>query len=210
MGNTNLNGCYETFNNGWESGLTLTVYGENTSLVIWACQARNSDQIMIICGDEDSRNLFNMFNEEKFKSAKYFKCDDYDSAVEYVYKQVKYIFRDLVSLEKYYSFDINYSLDVIQRIKEDEKMLDYEDYHELASFYDKIEKYSCDLIICNGKMGIRYNSHNGDSLENLTFIPYDINLDSEYSIMLDMKNNLNQFINDELEYSITMDDDIKI
>ena len=49
-----------------------------------------------------------------------------------------------------------------------------------------------------------------ESLENLTFIPCDINLDSEYSIMLDMKNNLNQFINDELEYSITMDDDIKI
>ena len=188
----------------------MTIYNKDTSLVIWACQARNSDQIMIICGDENSRNLFNMFNEEKFKSAKYFKSEDYDSAVDYVYKQLKYMFKDLMFLEKHYSFDINYSIDVIRRIKEDEKMLDYEDYHELASFYDKNEKYSCDLIISNGKMGLSYNLHNGDSLENLTFIPCDINLDSEYSIMLDMKNNLNQFINDELEYSITMDDDIKI
>ena len=188
----------------------MTIYDKKTSLVIWSCQARNSDQIMIICWDENSRNLFNMFNEEKFKSAKYFKSEEYDSAVDYVYKQLKYMFKDLMFLEKHFSFDINYSLDVIRRIKEDEKMLDYEDYHELASFYDKNEKYSCDLIIYNGKMGLRYNSHNGDSLENLTFIPCDINLDSEYSIMLDMKNNLNQFINDELEYSITMDDDIKI
>ena len=53
---------------------------------------------MIICGDENDRNLFNMFNEERFKSAKYFKSEDYDSAVEYVYKQLKYMFKDLMFL----------------------------------------------------------------------------------------------------------------
>ena len=47
---------------------------------------------MIVVGDDKNVSLNNVFDDFAFDKAKYFNCDDYDSAVNYVYKQIKYLF----------------------------------------------------------------------------------------------------------------------
>lgn len=165
---------------------------------------------MIVLGNQDNINTNNMFDDNSFNRAKYFGFGDYDSAVDFVYKQLKYMFKDKLNQEKHFKFDTYKNMDDLRRIKEDAKDLDYQDYFELASFYDEDEKYSCDLIILNGKMGLRYNKQDKNDLENLTFEEYDVNLENEVTLMLDMQKRLDKFIYDELEYSITMDTNIKI
>ena len=188
----------------------LDIYDDNKSLCIWACECRNSDRIMIVLGSEENKDINNMFDDEAYNSAKYFEYKDYDSAVDFVYKQIKYMFKDKMNREKHFKFDCYYNINDIQRIKEDAEMFDYEDYHELASFYDENENYSCDLIIYDGKLGLQFNVHDNDEWENLTFKEYDVNLDNEITIMLDMQKKLDEFISNELAYSIEMDSDIKI
>ncbi len=210
LNNNSLNGYYGTFNNCREQGLVLKVYEKQNELNIWACQCRISDDIMIVLGNQNNINNNNMFDDESFEKAKYFNFGDYDSAVDFVYKQIKYMFKDKLNKEKHFKFDTYKSIDDIRRIKDDAKDLDYQDYFELASFYDEDEKYSCDLIILNGKMGLRYNKQDKNDLENLTFEEYDVNLENEITLMLDMQQGLEKFIYDELGYSITMDAKIKI
>ena len=188
----------------------LDIYDDNKSLCIWACECRNSDRIMIVLGSDENKDINNMFDDEAYNSAKYFEYKDYDSAVNFVNKQIKYMFKDKKKKKKHFKFDCYYNINDIQRIKEDAEMFDYEDYHELASFYDENENYSCDLIINNGKIGLQYNVHDKDKSEKLTFKELDINLDNEATMMLDMQKGLEKFIDDELEYSITMDTNIKI
>lgn len=210
MGSNSLNGYYGTFNNCREQGLILKIYEKQNELNIWSCQSRISDDIMIVLGNQDNIDINNMFDDIAFNNAKYFECEDYDSAVDFVYKQIKYMFKDKLNKEKHFKFDTYKSMEDIRKLKEDVSNLNYQDYFELASFYDSDEGYSCDLIILNGKLGLRYNKHNKDDLENLSFQEYDINLDNEVSLMLDMQKRLENFIDDELEYSITMDTNIKI
>ena len=189
----------------------MKIYGENKSLYIWACLSRNSDQIMIVLGDDSSIDINNMFDEKAYNGAKYFPCDDYNNATDYVYNQIKFMFKKNFFKDTHYKFDCNYTLEEIKRIKEDAKELSYYDYRELASFYDENEQYSCDLIVSNGKFGIQFNKYfNRYNYENLTFEECDINLDDELSLMLDMKGKLDNFIEEELEYSIEMDNTVKI
>lgn len=154
---------------------------------------------MIVLGDQSNINPNNIFDDNDYNKAKYFKCDDYDSAVDYVYKQIKYVFKD--SLNKHFRFDTYYSIEKIRRIQEDASILDYEDYKELASFSIEEEQYSCDLIIHDGQMGLRYNN-NG---KNITYETCNVNLENEVTLMLTMKEKLEKFIDDELEYKISMD-----
>lgn len=211
LGNKNtLTGYYGTFNNCREQGLMLNIYDKDRSLCIWACECRNSDDIMIVLGSEENKDNNNMFDDEAYKRAKYFKYSDYDSAVSFVFKQIKYMFKDKLSIDRHFKFDCNYNVDTIQRIKVDEESLDYDDYYELASFCDENENYSCDLIIYNGAMGLRYNYVDKGELENLTFEKCNINLENEITIMLDMKTKLEDFIERELEHSIETDTNIKI
>ncbi len=188
----------------------LNVYNNDKTLCIWACQERSSDKIMIICGSENTKDINNMFSEDAYNNAKYFSYDDYDSAVNYVYKQLKYIFKENINVEHHYKFDTYKGIEDLRRICEDAESLDYEDYYDMASFFDEDEKYSCDLIIMDGKMGYRYNIHTEDGMDNLTFEPVEPNLENEITLMIDMQNHLNKFIEDELDYSISMDTNIKI
>lgn len=205
-----INGYYNTFNNCREQGLVLKLYNHNYSLHIWACQCRNSDQIMIVIGNEDNTDINDMFDEKAYENAKYFSYNKYDSAVSYVYQHIKYMFKDLLKTEKHFKFDIYKSINQIRKIFEDAKDLDYEDYYELASFFDEEDNYSCDLVIQEGKMGLRYNKYNNYDKEILIFKECNLNLESEATLMLDMKKQLEQFINEELEYSISMNTDIKM
>ena len=195
----------------------LTVYEPATDneLLIWACESRNSDNIMVITADRSCSDINDMFNDVAWKSAKYFKCDDYDVAVDYVFKKLKYIFKDKIFKGNHYKFKSNYNIEDIRRIEIDAKDLDYEDYYDLATFWDIDEKYLCDLIILDGKMGLRYSSEkdNGD-IENLYFEEVKLNLGSDTTLMLNMKERLEKFIYDNLEYDISFNNndskDIKI
>lgn len=188
----------------------MKIYEKQAELNIWACESRISDDIMIVLGNQDNIDINNMFDDISFNKAKYFEYEDYDSAVDFVYKQIKYMFKDKLSKGKHFKFDTYKNIEDIRKLKENVSNLSDQDYFELASFCDEDEEYSCDLIILNGKLGFRYNKHNEDDLGNLIFQEHDVNLDNEVSLMLDMQKRLEKFINDELEYSITMDTNIKI
>ena len=51
-------------------------------------------------------------------------------------------------------------------------------------------------------MGYRYNKHIDGRLERLTFIECEPNLDNEITLMLDMEDKLNNFINNEILYDM--------
>ena len=177
----------------------LKIYDNEKEMNIWACECRMSDDIMIVLGDQSNVDSNSMFDDDAYNKAKYFKYDDYDSAVDYVYKQIKYIFKD--SFNKHFKFDTYQSMDRIRKIQEDASILIYDDYKELASFSSEDEQYSCDLIINDGQMGLRYNN-NG---KNITFEACDVNLENDATLMLAMKEKLEKFINGEIEYEISMD-----
>lgn len=196
---------YETFNNDKEQGYVLKIFDDDSDLFIWACSEPMEEDIMILLGDKLNCDIYNMYNENIRNKVKYFKKDDYDSAVNYVYKQIKYIFRNSMTKEHHFKFDINKSISDIRKIKETAKYLTYEDCYELASFYDEVEKYSCDLIVWDGSLRYRFNKHNGDDLKHLTIKDANPNLQSEVLLMLDMKSELNKFIESELSYEIEYD-----
>lgn len=86
-----MQGYYKTFNNCREQGLMLTIYEPTTDneLLIWACESRNSDNIMVITADRSCSDINDMFNDTAWRSAKYFKYDEYDKAVNHVYNIIK-------------------------------------------------------------------------------------------------------------------------
>ncbi len=188
----------------------LSLYDTNTDFCIWACENRISDEIMIVLGKSHNKDSNGLFDEGTYNRAKYFSSDDYASAVDYVYRHIKYYFKDKMNVEKHYKFDLYRSINTLQLIKGDVSRHSYENYGILASLHDEVEQCSCDLVIHDGKLGLQYNVHDKNQLDSLCFKPCDINLENEATIMLDMKNNLNKFISDELNYSLEMNSDIKI
>ena len=69
----------------------LTIYEPTTDneLLIWACESRNSDNITVITADRSCSDINDMFNDTAWRSAKYFKYDEYDKAVNHVYNIIK-------------------------------------------------------------------------------------------------------------------------
>lgn len=213
LGKHLINGYYETFNNCREEGLVLKTYDNDKELNIWCCECRNTDDIMIVLGTPENTNINNLFDEESWNKRKLFSSNDYDSAIEYVYNQLKYTYDNELLKNNSYKFNINKSMNDIRKICYDAKDLDYEDYYDLASFLDENQRYSCDLIIMDGNVGLRFNKHSDtdiDDLDNLVFKPYEPNLDSPTTLMVGMKEQLDNFIKEELEYSIELEQDIKI
>lgn len=80
-------GYLKTFNNCREQGYCLINYDKNW--IIWACENRNSDEIMLVFGTSGDRDLHNMFNEECWKDRKYFGYQRYDLAVQAAIKFIK-------------------------------------------------------------------------------------------------------------------------
>lgn len=103
----------------------MDIYDNDKSLCIWACECRSSDQIMIVLGNEENKDINNMFDDEAYNRAKYFEYKDYASAVDFVYKQIKYIFKNKMNKDRHFKYDCNYDIDTIQSIKVDESSLDY-------------------------------------------------------------------------------------
>lgn len=200
----NLNGYYNVFNNNREQGLMAHIYEVSTDneICIWACQSRNSDQIMIIIADRNCCDNNSMFNDIAYKKAKYFSYNDYDTAVNYIIDSLKVLFRKSFLEKVSYNFTMNKSLSELEKIINDAENLDYEDYYDLVTFENVNDGYLCDLIILNGDAGLRYSKYEDGQLENLSFEMWEPDLSNEITIMLGMKNKLNDFIENELDYNI--------
>lgn len=160
---------------------------------------------MLVFGNISNCDINNNFDNEVYKTARYFDYNEFDQAVNCAYNQIKYLFKNLLNKERHFKFDTFKSIEDIRRIQIDAEGTSYEDYYELASFYDEDENYSCDLIISDGKMGYRFNKHSEKGLERLTFIEVEPNLENEIKLMVDMQEKLNNFIDEELNYAIEND-----
>ncbi len=203
-----LNGYYKTFNNCREQGLMLTIYNDNDNeILVWACESRNSDNIMVITADRNCSDINDMFNDVAWQSAKYFKCGDYDSAVNYAFNVIKKQFKNDFPEISNTKFEMYKSLSDIQRIEADAKQLDYEDYKDLANFEDVNEGYFCDLIIMDGKLGLRYSKYCDechDEFDNLIFEEWHPDLTSSTTLMLGMQNKLKDFVDKEIDYEVNI------
>lgn len=206
--NSDLNGYYNVFNNFREQGLQLTVYTHDEldkALCVWASMSRSSDDIMVIIADKNCSNNYNMFDDIAYKYAKYFKNEDYDSAVEYTMKVLKKIFPKHIKQTYNYKFNCNRNLSDLEEIIKDAKNLDYDDYYDLVTFQE--DNYFCDLIIMEGKVGLRYSKYNDknyDDFESLYFEEYKPDLTSPVTLMLGMKEKLNNFVDSEIDYEISI------
>lgn len=213
--NPTFKGYYNVFNNNREQGLQLIVYGDNDvedDLCIWSCMCRNSDQIMVVIGDRNCSNNNNMFEDKAHKNAKYFRYDDYNSATDYALNVIKRNFPKYLNQNYNYKFNCPRSLSDLEKIVEDAENLDYDDYHDLATFEE--ENVFCDLIILDGKVGLRYSKYLDEEhteYENIYFEEFYPDLTSDVTLMLGMKQKLKDFIDAEFDYEISCGiDNIKI
>ena len=206
--NPSLKGYYDVFNNYREQGLQLTVYGGddiNDDLYIWSCMCRNSDQIMVVIADRTCSNEYSVFNDKAYKCAKYFNCGDYDKATNYALNVIKMNFPKYINQNYSYKFNCHKSISDLEKIINDAEDLDYEDYFDLATFEDG--NILCDLIVLDGKVGLRYSKYLDDvhnDLENLHFEEFIPDLSSDVTLMLGMKQKLKNFIDEELQHDIDM------
>ena len=212
--NPTFNGYYNLFNNYREQGLQLILYADNeveNDLCIWSCMCRNSDQIMVVIADKNCSDLNSRFDDKAFKCAKYFNSENYQSATDYTLNVLKKVFPKHLNQNYSYKFDCNRNLADLERIIEDAENLDYEDYHDLVTFEEN--DYFCDLIIMEGKVGLRYSKYLDDNheFENLHFEEFNPDLSSSITLMLGMKEKLNKFVDAEIDYEITCGvDNVKI
>ena len=203
------------FSNCREQGLVLTVYNaRNDGICIWACQERNSDNIMVVVADESLKDITtNVFNDKAYERKIKFPTDEYDKAVNYVYKVLRKVYEKSLNLNVSYTFEMTRGLNDIEKIRNDASELDYEDYHELAVLEDKNTNIACDLIIKDGKFGLRFSTfdHKTGDYENKFFKECDVDLSNDTSLFLSMKEQLEKYIDYEIDYDIEFaQDNIKI
>lgn len=202
-----LNGYYKTFNNCQEQGLMLDIYDDDNDVLIWACECRDSDNIMIVIGDKSCANKNDMFSDVAWKSASYFKHNDYNSAINYTYNVIKKNFSYHFTEEYATKFKMHRSLHDLHYIALDSKDLEYEDYYDLATFEDVNNLYFCDLIINNGKLGLRYSKYsdtNRENFNNFAFEEWNPDLTSSTTLMLGMQERLKNFIDSQIDYDINI------
>ena len=213
--NPSFNGYYNVFNNCREQGLQLIMYADNEvedDLCIWSCMCRNSNQIMVVIADRNCSDNNNSFDSKAYHSAKYFNNGDYDKATEYALNVIKKNFPRYLDANYNCKFNCNRNLADLEKIVVSAEDLDYEDYYDLATFEDG--NLFCDLIIMDGKVGLRYsrfldNEHT--EFENMHFEEYTPDLTSDVTLMLGMKQKLKNFVDEELDYNISIGDgDIRI
>lgn len=194
----------EVFTNCREQGycLSLLKTKNEDTMVYWVCQSRNSDDIMIVIGTYDQKdNVSNCFNDEAFKSVKYFRNDEMDDAVDYVYHHIRYMYKKELDYPSDIEFYTDYSFGDLKKISNEVESLSYSDYYELATYKNKIDKYKNDLIISNGCFYWRISKLYGADL-NIEEIKCNPNFNSEEELMIQMRNALVEFIDEQLEYEL--------
>lgn len=203
----NLSGYYKTFNNCLQQGLMLEIYEglRDSELLIWACEYCNN--IMVVLADKSCSNINDMFDDKALESAKNFALCDYDKVVDYAYNVIKKQFGENFKEEYNTKFKMHKCLVDLQKIALDSKELDYEDYYDLATFEDVEQLYFCDLIIMDGKLGLRYSKYFDsycENFDNLSFEEWEPDLSSNMTLMLGMQERLNSFIENKKDYEFTI------
>ena len=109
---------------------------------------------------------------------------------------------------------LKYAMIGRRRVKEQLKRIggmEFYDVHfsyiDLATFEDVDNLYFCDLIILEGKMGLRYSKYTDaykDEFDNLIFEEWEPDLTSDTTLMLGMQNKLRDFIEKEIDYDINI------
>lgn len=187
----------------------LEIYDDksDSELLIWACECRNSDRIMVILADNTCSNINDLFNEIAYSSARYFNAEDYFSAVNYAYRVIKKNFGQHFKEEYTSKFKMHKTLADLQKIAKETSELDYEDYYDLATFENLDNLYFCDLIINDGKLGLRFSKYTDeecDEFDNLIFKEWNPNLTSSTTLMLGMQKQLDDFIEEEMDYELNV------
>jgi len=95
-----IDGWLECFNNCREQGYVLFVSSTDWDnpnrtkehLYIWACECRNSDDIMVVVSNKYPCN--GMFDEEAYDNRNYFRYNQYYEAADYILNVVKDVFEE--------------------------------------------------------------------------------------------------------------------
>lgn len=94
-----INGYLECFYNCREQGYVMTVCSTDWSakerpcdLHVWACEARNSDEIMVVW-DTESPVAGNRFGDVAYGNRKYFHYNEVQKAADYIVELVKEKFK---------------------------------------------------------------------------------------------------------------------
>ncbi len=188
----------------------LDIYDDiyDDDLLIWACQSRNSDEIMVVLADKNCSNVNDMFDDKGWEAAKYFNAGDYDAAVDYTYNVIKKSFSRHFVEEYNTRFKMYRCLADLQKIAEDSKDLDYKDYNDLVTFENVDKLYFCNLVIDDGKLGLRFSKYKDqyrEEFDNLIFEEWEPDLTSSVTLMLGMQYKLNNFIEREIDYDVNFD-----
>lgn len=109
-GDLDLRGYMDTFNNCREFGFVLHImqaiypkWDDNIKaytatdsvwhdVYVWAFEDRHSDNICVIVSEKTPTHV-SMYSEESYESErKFFKCDNYDEAADYIMRRVEEIY----------------------------------------------------------------------------------------------------------------------
>ncbi len=168
---------------------------------------------MVVFADQEMQDKTDFgFDRDAYKSALYYSEEDMDSAVDHTYKSIRMVFKRDFTQNYSLDFRIYKSLSDIEKIKTDAEELDRNDYGTLASLKKPDSDIVCDLVVLDGKFGLCYSKYNEelDSYNELYFEERDINLTSDVTLLLDMKERLEKFIDDCIDYDLHFDDKVKI
>lgn len=207
--NPTISGFYNLFGNCDYQGLQLIIFAENDNdedLCIWCCMHESSRRIMVVIADR-SYSDNHMFIDKALYNAKYFNEGECDKATEYALNVIKRNFPNNLDANYKFKFCCNKNLADLERIITSAEDFDYNEYRELATL--EIGNFCCDLIIQDGQAGLRYSKFvydNCTELENIHFEKFDPDLTNDETLMLCMKQKLNDFIDAELDYNISIED----
>lgn len=170
-----------------------------------------SDDILVINSTLPHKdNVTNCYDDEAYKNARTFRYNEMDKAVNYVFNHIKLFFRNEIDYPKDVRFSTHYTLSQLNKIDADVESLEYEDYNELATYDDKSQDLAIDLIIVKGKFYFQISNTSDGEYENIAKIECTPNFNSELDLMYQMRDSLDKFIEDELEYSLSMQTNLKI
>lgn len=98
--NKKIWGYLQTFNNCREQGFYLTIESadyknENhtkENMFVWACECRNSDEIMVVISYKYPTNK-GMFDEEAYENRRYFGYGELQPSADYILREIKKHFK---------------------------------------------------------------------------------------------------------------------
>jgi len=198
------------FNNGNEQGLVLTIYNESMGTCIWAGQDSKSDDLMIVIDDEQNKVVNHLFTDKAYKGAQYFKRYEYDKAIDKTYKMLQILYKNELTQEHNFDFELHKSLSYIKRTRDNIVGLDYEDPDDLATLKIDNSDYYCDLIILDGKLLLKYRRFDDSDYIDIDDEELVVDLSNDTNLLCAMKNKLEDYIENAIMKELESDENLKI